>query len=152
MFSIMTTSFQHNCLQINISNLSGLSAKIDKNSLIQVGLKYVYTSHKLAMDWKVKLNNFPFIAPSSAHFRILLLTVELLDRCLSLFLFVGFKVKWIQRISLFLWSNSFCCNTINVCYLYLYLNISVNISTLGEGEPDLEDQDMENARDFFSKL
>ena len=92
MFSIMTTSFQHNCLQINISNLSGLSAKIDKNSLIQVGLKYVYTSHKLAMDWKVKLNNFPFIGSSSAHFRILLLTVELLDRCLSLFLFVGFKV------------------------------------------------------------
>ena len=88
----MTTSFQHNCLQINISNLSGLSAKIDKNSLIQVGLKYVYTSHKLAMDWKVKLNNFPFIGSSSAHFRILLLTVELLDRCLSLFLFVGFKV------------------------------------------------------------
>ena len=92
MFSIMTTSFQHNCLQINISNLSGLSAKIDKNSLIQVGLKYVYTSHKLAMDWKVKLNNFPFIGSSSAHFRILLLKVELLDRCLSLFLFVGFKV------------------------------------------------------------
>ena len=148
MFSIMTTSFQHNCLQINISNLSGLSAKIDKNSLIQVGLKNVYTSHKLAMDWKVKLNNFPFIGPSSAHFRILLLTVELLDRCLSLFLFVGFKVD--PKNFLVFVIKFLLLQTINVCYLYLYLNI--NISTLGEGEPDLEDQDMENARDFFSKL